>query len=230
MIMSICDNLEMVRESISRAADKAGRNPSDIELMAVSKTKPLEMIREVYDAGQRLFGENRVAEAAEKFAQLPPDAEVHLIGHLQKNKARQAVTTFSCLQSLDSEALAERLIRYCHENESSLRVLLQLKTADEGGKTGLETEDSLVELAGKLREQDALKVNGLMTIAPFTDDEKTVRDAFARCRRLQERLISLYPDQDYSILSMGMSSDYEWAVMEGSTLLRVGSAIFGSRF
>jgi pyridoxal phosphate enzyme (YggS family) len=230
MGMSINHNLEIVRESVDRAADRAGRNPSDIALMAVSKTKPVEMIREAYEAGQRLFGENRVAEAAEKFAELPSDAEVHLIGHLQKNKAKQAVGTFDCLQSLDSEALADRLIRYCKESDATLRVLLQLKTADEGGKTGLETEDALVELAGKLREQDGLEVNGLMTIAPFTDDERTVREAFARCRRLQERLVTLYPDQDYSTLSMGMSSDYEWAVMEGSTLLRVGSAIFGSRF
>ena len=228
--MSIRDNLDAVKESIDRAASMAGRNPSDIKLMAVSKTKPVELIQEAYDAGQRLFGENRVAEASEKFALMPKDAEVHLIGHLQKNKARQAVSTFDCLQSLDSESLAEKLIRFCRENDSSLRVLLQLKTADEGGKTGLESEEALVELAGKLRESDELKVNGLMTIAPFTDDEKTVRDAFARCRRLKERLSSLYPDQDYSVLSMGMSSDYEWAVREGSTLLRVGSAIFGSRF
>lgn len=228
--MSIIENLERVRESVDRAAEKAGRSPSDIALMAVSKTKPARMIREAYEAGQRLFGENRVAEAAEKFAELPSDAEVHLIGHLQKNKAKQAVRTFHCLQSLDSEALAGRLIRYCKENDTTLRVLLQLKTADEGGKTGLETEDALVELAGRLREQDALVVNGLMTIAPFTDEEAVVRGAFARCRRLRERLVSLYPDQDYSTLSMGMSSDYEWAIMEGSTLLRVGSAIFGGRF
>ncbi len=230
MFMTIRENLEKIRETVDRAAEKTGRNPSDIELMAVSKTKPVDMIREAYEAGQRLFGENRVAEAAEKFALLPGDAEVHLIGHLQKNKAKQAVSAFRCIQSLDSEALAERLIRFCSDSDTSLKVLLQLKTADEGGKTGLDTEEALIELAGKLREQDALKVSGLMTIAPFTDDEGTVREAFARCRRLQERLVSLYPDQDYSVLSMGMSSDYEWAVREGSTLLRVGSAIFGSRF
>ncbi len=227
--MSICENLKVVHQTVASAALRAGRDPGEIRLMAVSKTKPLALVQEAYEAGQRLFGENRVAEGAEKFSHLPDDAELHLIGHLQKNKIRQICPSFHCIQSLDSLELAKKLIRYCQEQDWHVNVLLQLKTAEEGGKTGFETEGILEEAAGLLREQNHVQAAGLMTIAPFTDDEKKIRRAFARCRKLQQRLTSLYPDQDYSILSMGMSSDYEWAVLEGSTLLRIGTAIFGSR-
>jgi len=227
--MSIRNNLQEIQGAIDRAAGLAGRSSSEIRLMAVSKTQPLELVREAYDAGQRLFGENRVAEAAEKFAQLPKDADLHLIGHLQKNKIKSAVAAFDCIQSLDSRELAEKLVRQCGESGKTMRVLLQLKTAEEGGKTGFALEEEIIETAGWLREQKGVVINGLMTIAPFTDDEKTVRDAFARCRLLQEKLAGQYRDTDFSVLSMGMSSDFIWAVMEGSTLLRVGTALFGSR-
>lgn len=228
--MSIRNNLEEIRLSIETAAQKAGRRPQDISLMAVSKTQPLELIAEAYAAGQRLFGENRVAEAAEKFKSLPDDVDLHLIGHLQKNKIKPALAAFDCIQSLDSRELAEKLVQLCRSQGTNMRVLLQLKTAEEGGKTGFALEEEIVETTGWLREQKEITIEGLMTIAPFVDDEKTVRDAFARCRRLQERLISQYPDLDFSVLSMGMSSDYQWAVQEGSTLLRVGTALFGSRY
>jgi pyridoxal phosphate enzyme (YggS family) len=233
--MSIRENLEKLNNSIEAAALKAGRSSSEIRLMAVSKTKPLELIREAYDAGQRLFGENRVAEAQEKFASLPEDVDLHLIGHLQRNKVKTGLSVFDCIQSLDSRELAEKLVQnyknQIHEmKDLPIRVLLQLKTAEEGSKTGFSSEEEIIETAGWLREQQGVRIEGLMTIAPVTDDESVVREAFARCRILQEKLMSLYRDQDFSVLSMGMSSDFEWAVLEGSTLLRVGSALFGGRF
>lgn len=229
-VTSIKENLDEIRKSIEKAADRAGRASSEVVLMAVSKTKPLELIQEAYDAGQRLFGENRVSEAAEKFAQLPDDTDLHLIGHLQSNKIKTAVPAFDCVESVDSFELARKLAANCEKNSKVMRVLLQLKTAEEGGKTGFSSESEIIEAAGWIREQKSLKVEGLMTIAPFIDDEREVRTAFARCRNLQEKLMSLYRDQDYSCLSMGMSSDFEWAIQEGSTLIRVGTAIFGGRF
>ncbi|MDC7239076.1 MAG: YggS family pyridoxal phosphate-dependent enzyme [Spirochaetales bacterium] len=229
-VPTIKDNLEAVRASLEKAAERAGRKASEVSLMAVSKTKPLELVREAYDAGQRLFGENRVAEAVEKFSLLPGDAEVHLIGHLQKNKIKTAVPVFHCIESLDSIELARKLAAACEKQERMVEVLLQLKTADEGGKTGFAAEEEILEAAGWVREQKFLRIRGLMTIAPFTSDESAVRGAFARCKTLQEKLMSLYRDVDFSTLSMGMSSDYEWAVQEGSTLIRVGTAIFGGRF
>jgi len=225
----IKNRLESLHLALEKAALKAGRSPEEIKLMAVTKTKPVEMIQEAYDAGQRLFGENRVAQAAEKFARLPRDVDLHLIGHLQGNKMKKALTTFHCIESVDSFDRLRKLSVLAGAF-SEITILLQLKTAEEGNKTGFSSEEELLEAAGWLREQGTLKVRGLMTIAPFTDDEKIVRRAFARCKNLQEKLMSLYRDQDYSLLSMGMSSDYEWAIEEGSTLIRVGTAIFGGRF
>jgi len=227
--MSIKENLERVRASLNEAAVRAGREPSDIRLMAVSKTKPVELIREAYEAGQRLFGENRVQEASDKFAQLPEEARVELIGHLQTNKIRTAAETFSCIQTVDSLRMAEKLASRCSAAGRTMDVLLQLKTSDEETKTGFFSPGVLEEAAGRIRELDSLRLRGLMTIAPFTDDEKTVREAFAACRTTRDSLVSLYPDQDFSVLSMGMSSDYEWALLDGATLVRIGSAIFGVR-
>lgn len=229
-VPSIKENLDEIRNLIEKATSRSGRASSDVVLMAVSKTKPLELIQEAYDAGQRLFGENRISEAADKFAKIPDDADLHLIGHLQSNKIKIAVPAFDCVESVDSFELAQKLASNCEKNGKVMRVLLQLKTAEEGGKTGFSSETEIIEAAGWLREQRSLKVEGLMTIAPFTSDEIEVRTAFARCRNLQEKLMSLYRDQDYSCLSMGMSSDFEWAIQEGSTLIRVGTAIFGGRF
>ncbi len=228
--MGVKENLYEVKEAVEKAALKAGRDASEVQLMAVSKTKPLDLVREAYDAGQRLFGENRVAEAAQKFAALPGDVDLHLIGHLQSNKIKSAVAPFDCIETVDSRKLCHKLALQCQTSEKTMDILLQLKTADEGGKTGFADEQEIIDAAGWLREQPYIRIRGLMTIAPFTNDETAVRSAFARCRGLQEKLTALYRDQDFSCLSMGMSSDYEWAILEGSTLVRVGTAIFGGRF
>ncbi len=226
--MSIRDNLASLKESIALSAQRAGRSPEEIRLMIVSKTQEPGRIQETYDAGQRLFGENRVAEGAEKFALLPGGVELHMIGHLQRNKVKLCVTHFDCIQSLDSWPLANKVLEECRSQGKSLSVLLQLKTAEEGGKTGFSSEEELRELAHYLAGKEEVTVKGLMTIAPFVSDEFTVRKAFNRCARLYEDLQSLYPH--FSVLSMGMSGDYPWAIQEGANLLRIGSAVFGAPF
>ena len=228
--MSIKENLDRVRESLDRAVEKAGRKAGEVELMAVSKTKPLELIRQAYDAGQRVFGENRVLEAEEKFASLPRDVRVELIGHLQTNKVKTAVSVFTCIQTVDSARLAEKLNNRGTAEEKMMDILLQLKTSEEYSKTGFENFDLMKKAVDTILGFSGLKIRGLMTIAPFSRDEKIVRQAFSECRDTRDRLISLYPELELPILSMGMSGDYEWAVLEGSTQVRVGSAIFGDRY
>ena len=227
--MSIKDNLARVRESLNEAALKAGRKTDDVALMAVSKTKPLELIKEAYEAGQRLFGENRVLEAKEKFALMPDDIRLEMIGHLQTNKLNPAVDAFDCIQTLDSVRLAEKLEARCNIRDKCIDVLLQLKTSDEMSKTGLDSFDLLQETAEAVLGMSRLRITGLMTIAPFTDHELTVRKAFSDCREAKERLCQRFPELEMSVLSMGMSSDFEWAIQEGSTQVRIGSAIFGVR-
>ena len=228
--MSISENLERVKESLERAVQKAGRSSGEVELMAVSKTKPVEMILEAYQAGQRVFGENRVIEAEEKFQKIPSDARVELIGHLQSNKIKTAASVFHRVQTIDSLKLVEKLHKRCEEIDRPLEVLLQLKTSQEVTKTGFENLDALRETLDTILDRPYLKVCGLMTIAPFTDDETTVRRAFAVCREARDRLESHYGNLKLPVLSMGMSDDFEWAVLEGSTQVRVGSAIFGARY
>ncbi len=227
--MSISENLERVKESLERAVQKAGRSSGEVELMAVSKTKPLEMIREAYQAGQRVFGENRVLEAEEKFRELPSDARVELIGHLQSNKVKTAVGVFHRIQTVDSLKLAGKLQSRCEDTGQALEVLLQLKTSEEETKTGFESLDSLRKGLELFLDSSSVKVCGLMTIAPFTNDEKTVRKAFAVCREARDLLEREYGGLSLPVLSMGMSDDFEWAVREGSTQVRIGSAIFGVR-
>lgn len=229
MLMSIKDNLFRVRESLDNAVIKAGRKSGDVELMAVSKTKPLEMVLEAYQAGQRVFGENRVPEAHEKAAMLPDDVRLEMIGHLQSNKVGSAVETFSCIQTVDSVKLAEKLESRCVSSNRKMDVLLQLKTSDEISKTGMTSYEMLLETVQLLSGMTCLSIRGLMTIAPFTDDEAVVRKAFADCREARDKLVSQFPSLDFSLLSMGMTSDFEWAVQEGSTQVRIGSAIFGVR-
>ena len=227
--MSIKDNLARVRESLNDAAVKAGRKADEIALMAVSKTKPLELIKEAYEAGQRLFGENRVLEAKEKFALLPDDIRLEMIGHLQTNKIKPAVEAFHCIQTVDSVRLAEKLEARCSLRDVSIDVLLQLKTSEEMSKTGVVSFDLLQEAAETILGMSRLRITGLMTIAPFTDNEMIVRKAFSDCREARERLCLRFPELEMPVLSMGMSSDFEWAIQEGSTQVRIGSAIFGVR-
>jgi pyridoxal phosphate enzyme (YggS family) len=229
---SIAENLARVRERITAAARRCGRSPDEVALMAVSKTFPAERIREAYHAGQRLFGENRVQEFAEKAPALRElDAEFHMIGHLQSNKAGKAAELFQGIDSLDSLALAEKLNAAVSKHSRKLPVLIEINLGGEEQKSGLQPEsrdlESLLEAAARL---EGLEIRGLMAIPPWTEDPEVARPYFRRLRQLRDQLAARkLPDVCLDVLSMGMSHDFEAAVEEGSTCVRLGTAIFGAR-
>ena len=215
---------EKVRNKIELAAAKAGRSPADIKLIAVSKTQPLEVLRAASEAGINVFGENKVQEAENKIEKLTGrKIEWHLIGHLQSNKARKAVKLFDFIHSVDSVELAERLERICREeNRRNLIVLIQVDLADEATKSGI-SEKNLPNLIEYLQGCEMLKFGGFMILPPFFEDAEKSRPFFRRLREIRNELL---PDGE---LSMGMSNDFEIAVEEGATIVRVGTAIFGER-
>ncbi|MFI5111216.1 MAG: YggS family pyridoxal phosphate-dependent enzyme [Terriglobales bacterium] len=231
--MSIAENLNTVRERIAAAAHRAARSPDDIALMAVTKTFGPDAIRAAYDAGQRLFGENRVQEFAEKAPALRDlsDADFHMIGHLQTNKAGKAVEVFSAVDSVDSLRLAEKLNAAAAGLRKRLPVLIELNLGGEESKSGLNPVSldfgALLESAARL---DHLEFRGLMTVPPFTADPEGSRPFFRRLREIRERIAARnLPSIRLDTLSMGMSHDFEVAIEEGSTCVRLGSAIFGAR-
>jgi len=228
---AIAENLARVREGIAEAALRAGRSPSDVELMAVSKFHPESAVREAIEAGQTLFGENRVQEAAGKFPAIladRPDVRVHLIGTLQRNKARDAVSLFSMVQSVDRLELLEEIELRAARAGKTIDVLFELHTG-EASKAGFASEDELWRAIDRLANARAVRCRGLMTMAPFTDDEGAVRASFRMLSRVRDRARGRYPSLSFDVLSMGMSGDYRIAIEEGSTLVRVGTAIFGER-
>lgn len=224
MRVNLRENLAEVERRIERAARKVGRNPSEIKLVAVSKTHPAAVLQAAIEAGAKIFGENKIQEAEEKIFKIGREtAEWHLIGHLQSNKARKAVQLFDVVHTLDSIELAERLERICiEENRASLSVLAQIDLANEATKNGLKEEDlpSLIEF---LNNCERLKFDGLMIIPPFYEDVEKVRPYFRRLREIRDACL---PNGE---LSMGMSHDFELAIEEGATIARVGTAIFGER-
>lgn len=195
--------------------------------MAVTKGFPRELVAESLAAGVSLFGENRVQEAERKFAELSGRCEVHLIGHLQTNKARAAAGLFSCVQSIDSLHTAEALHARCAECDRSMDVLLELNTSGEESKSGFRGRNELLSCLDALGNLPRLRPRGLMTVGPLTDDPGKIRASFSRLRLLFEEISSLSPIFD--TISMGMSADFELAIEEGSTLVRVGTALFGPR-
>lgn len=225
------ERLEKVRSAIEARALRCGRSPAELTLVAVSKTHPAEMVRAAIAAGLKDFGENRVQEADLKIPQVGRDAaRWHLIGHLQSNKARRAVELFDVIHSLDSAALAQRLDRMCNEvQRSELPVLIQVDLAQEADKSGA-TEDQLPEIIDLVRQSAFLRLIGLMTVPPFFDDAEQVRPFFRRLRELRDELKSQDAfGERRGELSMGMTHDYEIAIEEGATMLRIGTAIFGER-
>lgn len=230
---SVVKNLAAVRERIAAAARRAGRRPEEIALMAVSKTFPPEIIREAYNAGQRLFGENRVQEFADKAGALSdlPDAEWHMIGHLQTNKAAKAAELFSGVDSVDSLRLAEKLNTAAQSAGKRLPVLIEINVGGEAAKSGAAPDsDELEQLLVAVPGLEALQVRGLMTIPPFTEDPQQARPYFRRLRELRDQIAARHlPAVNLDVLSMGMSHDFEVAIEEGSTCVRVGTAIFGER-
>jgi pyridoxal phosphate enzyme (YggS family) len=218
------ENLAEVKKRIEKAAQKSGRNADEIKLIAVSKTHSTKVLRDAMAAGATIFGENKIQEAEEKIKELgEKNLEWHLIGHLQSNKARRAVKLFDVIHTLDSVELAERLERICiDENRTSLSVLAQVDLADEKTKNGI-GEKGLPNLIERLKTCERLKFDGLMIIPPFFEDIEKVRPFFRRLREIRDEFL---PNGE---LSMGMSHDFEIAIEEGATLVRVGTAIFGAR-
>ena len=235
--MSIADNIEKIEGRIQRACAASGRKRDEITLVGVSKFHPIESVVEAWQAGVRYFGENRVQEAVEKFAgfrQSLPGAELHLIGSLQRNKAKAAVETFDCVQSLDRESIILELGKRAAARSRPLPVLLELHTGEES-KSGFSGLEELFRAAELVLDCPALLVRGLMTMAPNTGDEGLIRSSFRQVVNAQKELERRFPppaggDWNWSCLSMGMSGDFEIAIEEGSTLTRIGSAIFGERF
>ncbi|MFZ0773206.1 MAG: YggS family pyridoxal phosphate-dependent enzyme [Candidatus Sulfotelmatobacter sp.] len=231
--MSISENVAAVCERVVAAARRARRNPDDIALMAVSKTQPAERIREAYEAGQRLFGENRVQEFSGKAGALADlrAAEWHMIGHLQTNKAAKTAELFRAVDSVDSLKLAEKLDAAARSLGRKLDVLVEINVGGEAAKSGVAPDSpTLEELLMAAPRLEALVFRGLMTVPPFTDDPEGARPYFRRLRELRDtiaarRLPGIVMDQ----LSIGMSHDFEVAIEEGSTCVRVGTAIFGER-
>ena len=224
-------NYQVILERIKTAAVRSGRDPSEVKLVAISKTHPASMIREAMAAGCSVFGENKVQEADVKITEIGRDvAEWHLIGHLQSNKARKAVQLFDVIHSLDSLELAERLERICsEEGRDSLPVLIQVDLAGEETKSGI-TESDLSRLIDRLRQCERLRLTGLMVLPPFFDEPEATRKYFVRLREIRDRLHDQNAFADgKGELSMGMSHDFEVAIEEGSTMVRVGTAIFGER-
>ena len=221
--------MEIVREAVEKACIRAGRKPEEVRLMAVTKTKPREDAEAAYEAGVRLFGENRIIEARDKYGEFHSDAELHLIGHMQTNKAKTAAEIFSCVQSIDKIKTAAELEKRCSPLGRTMDVLLEVNTSGEESKFGFTDEDELFRNLDVLLRFKHLRMRGLMTIAPFTDDEAAVRGSFRRLKELYDRAAVMYPDLPLDTLSMGMSSDFEIALEEGSTLVRLGSVIFGER-
>jgi len=231
--VSIADNLRYIRERIAASAHRSGRNPSEISLMAVSKTFPPDAIREAYAAGQRLFGENRVQEFASKAPLLTdlPNLKVHMIGHLQSNKAKKAVEVFQAVDSLDSVRLGNQLNATAKEQSKTFPVLIEINTGGEEAKSGLPIDWTELEpVLAAAPSWTNLRVSGLMTVPPFTDDPEGARPYFRQLRELRDAIAAKnLSGVSMDILSMGMSHDFEVAIEEGSTCVRVGTAIFGVR-
>src|ERR1700693_1303954 len=231
--MSIAENVSEVHQRIAAAAHRAGRDPEKIVLMAVSKTFPPERIREAYDAGLRIFGENRVQEFTGKAAAVGDlrEIECHMIGHLQSNKAAAAAEAFAAIDSLDSLKLAEKLNASAGKLGKKLSVLIEINVGGESAKSGLSPDaDELEELLTAAPRLEQLEFRGLMTVPPFTDDVQEARPYFRQLRALRDQIAAQHlPAILMDVLSMGMSHDLEIAIEEGSTCVRVGTAIFGQR-
>ena len=228
---TLAERISQIRMRMAAAALRAARQPEQVSLLAVSKTHPPEMVREAATAGVIDFGENKVQEAEEKIPQVGRDSvRWHLIGHLQSNKARKAVELFDVIHSLDSVALARKLERTCEKGDrAQLQVLVQVDLGKEVTKSGV-TEDGLPEVIDALQQCRRLRLQGLMTLPPFYDNSEEVRPFFRRLRELRDELRrrGAFGDERGE-LSMGMTHDFEVAIEEGATIVRIGTAIFGER-
>lgn len=225
----IRENLEEVRKNISEAISKSGRKAEDVSLIAVSKTKPAELLLEAYEAGVRDFGENKVQELTDKYEKLPKDIRWHMIGHLQTNKVKYIVDKAFLIHSVDSVKLAKEISKEAVKKGLVCRILLEVNVADEDSKFGFSCEDvlaSIEEIAGL----EGIRVTGLMTVAPYVEDPEENRPVFRKLKQLSVDITRKNIDNvSMDILSMGMSGDYQVAIEEGAKYVRVGTSIFGER-
>lgn len=225
----IAANIARVRETIAETARRVGREPEEITLVAVSKTKPLALVQIAYNEGVTDFGENRVQDALPKIADFhPPGMRWHMIGHVQTNKGRRVAESFDAVQSVDSLHLAQALNRYAGGRDKPLPILLQVNVSGEASKEGM-TPQETPEIARQIIALSALEIQGLMTIAPLAHDPEEARPTFRGLRLLREQLQRELPEIAWLHLSMGMTDDYAIAIEEGATIVRVGRAIFGER-
>lgn len=228
--LSIADRVARIRGTIDATLSRTGQKNRYVQIVAVTKTRTADEMIEAARSGVDAIGENRVQEALDKRAKWPEDIKTpwHMVGHLQRNKARKALEVFSCIQSLSRRRLADTLQRLMEEKDDSLPVLMEVNISGEESKHGVEPKHAEELAEYILGFCDRLKLEGLMGIAPFTESEKRVRSSFSQLRDLRDRLSDRL-DVDLPTLSMGMSNDYLAAVAEGSTMVRIGTALFGNR-
>ncbi len=223
------ENLKQVEENIVKACERAGRERSEITLVAVSKTKPVSMLSEIYECGVRDFGENKVQEICEKRDLLPSDIRWHMIGHLQRNKVKYIVNDTTLIHSVDSYRLAEEINVQAKKINRIIPILIEINIADESSKFGIAKEEAL-QLAEEISHLDGIQIRGLMTIAPYVENPEENRPYFKKIRELAVDIAKENIDNvSMDILSMGMTGDYAVAIEEGATIVRVGTGIFGSR-
>lgn len=223
------ENLQQVEERIAQACARAGRDRSEVTLIAVSKTKPVEMLQEVYDAGIRTFGENKVQEICEKYDRLPQDIAWHMIGHLQRNKVRQVIDKAALIHSVDSYRLAQEISVQAQKKNLQMPILIEVNIAEEESKFGISADDT-IRLVEEIAALPNLQIRGLMTIAPYVTDAEENRLYFRQIKQLSVDIKNKNIDNvSMDILSMGMTGDYEVAIEEGATMVRVGTGIFGAR-
>ena len=223
------ENLEEVEEKIAKACERAGRAREEVTLIAVSKTKPVEMLQEIYDEGIRDFGENKVQELTEKYEVMPKDMKWHMIGHLQRNKVKYIVDKVTLIHSVDSLRLAETISREAEKKGVTVPILIEVNIAGEESKFGT-SRDEAISLVEEIAKLDHIHIKGLMTIAPFVDDPEDNRQYFRDIKQLSVDIAQKNIDNvSMNVLSMGMTGDYTVAIEEGATMVRVGTGIFGER-
>ena len=225
----IAENLQQVRENIRKACEAVGRDSKEVTLVAVSKTKPVEMLKEAYDAQARVFGENKVQEIMDKYDRLPSDIQWHMIGHLQRNKVKYIIDKVAMIHSVDSVRLAQTIEAEAAKKDLVMPILVEVNVAEEESKFGLSTDEVLPFLE-EISQYPHIAVKGLMTIAPFVDDAEENREVFVKLKKLSVDIAAKNINNvTMSVLSMGMTGDYQVAVQEGATMVRVGTGIFGER-
>ena len=223
------NQLEEVEKQIQKACDRSGRSREEVTLIAVSKTKPIAMLQEAYDLGVRTFGENKVQELTEKYEALPKDIHWHMIGHLQTNKVKYIIDKVDLIHSVDSLKLAETIEKEAAKKNCIANILIEVNVAEEESKFGLQI-DEVVPFIEKISTFSHVRVRGLMTIAPFVENAEENRSIFANLHKLSVDITEKNIDNvNVNILSMGMTNDYQVAIEEGATMIRVGTGIFGVR-